>query len=154
MHDSRLIANKFIQKAADNGNTLSPMQLLKLVYIAHGWMLGLYGIPLIRDRVQAWKYGPVIPDLYHATKSFGDRHIVGQLPQDNYDNLVPVEEHLIDQIYNIYGNHSGIALSNLTHQPNSPWERVYVAGLNNIPISNDIIEEHYRALAARSAGQQ
>ena len=66
MHDSNKIANEFLRLAKESGQSLTPMQLLKLVFIAHGWMLGLYGEPLISDDVQAWKYGPVIPDLYQT----------------------------------------------------------------------------------------
>lgn len=35
MHDSRIIANRFLELAERNGDTLTPMQVLKLVYIAH-----------------------------------------------------------------------------------------------------------------------
>lgn len=42
-------------------------------------MLGLYGVPLIRDDVQAWKYGPVIPQVYHAgaVKDYRGRPVYG-----------------------------------------------------------------------------
>ncbi|WP_131993555.1 type II toxin-antitoxin system antitoxin SocA domain-containing protein [Dokdonella fugitiva] len=40
------------------------MQLLKLVYLCHAWTLGLLGRPLLREEVQAWRYGPVFPALY------------------------------------------------------------------------------------------
>ncbi|MBV9510077.1 MAG: DUF4065 domain-containing protein, partial [Caulobacteraceae bacterium] len=70
MHDSRTVANRFLELARERGQMLTPMQLLKLVYIAHGWMLGLAGRPLIRDEVQAWQYGPVIPPLYNAVRSY------------------------------------------------------------------------------------
>lgn len=150
MHDSRLIANNFIQKATDDANTLTPMQLLKLVYIAHGWMLGLYSIPMIRDKIQAWKFGPVIPDLYHETKYCGDSPVTEKLNFDNNDQLVPVELDLISQVYGIYGHCSGVALSNLTHQTGTPWDSVYVSGKSDIIISNDIIEEHYSALATKT----
>jgi uncharacterized phage-associated protein len=146
MHDSRLIANKFLERANAAGKTLTPMQLLKLVYIAHGWMLGLYGIPLTRDRIEAWKFGPVIPNLYHAIKHCGDGPVLNELPTQN-DQLVPVEEDLIRQIYDIYGGHSGIALSNITHQVGTPWHRVYVSGASHIPIPDDIIQEHYQQIS-------
>jgi len=44
------------------------MQILKLVYIAHGWMLGLDRQPLIPPRrsMAVWAGDP---DLYHAMKS-------------------------------------------------------------------------------------
>ena len=38
------------------------MQVLKLVYYCHAWMLGLYGRPLIRQPIEAWRYGPVVPE--------------------------------------------------------------------------------------------
>ncbi|XYK78759.1 MAG: Panacea domain-containing protein [Labrenzia sp.] len=147
MHDSKLIGSRLVDIAAEHGNTLTPMQLLKLVYIAHGWMLGLYGVPLIRDRIEAWKYGPVIPNLYHAVKHCRDSAVPPNIGYNPADQLGPVEENLLSQIYNIYGKSSGISLSNLTHQPDTPWDRVYRDGFSHIPIPNDTIQEHYAALA-------
>lgn len=146
MHDSKFIANKFVGIARDHGNTLTPMQLLKLVYIAHGWMLGLYHVPLIRDRVEAWKFGPVIPKLYHELKGYKDGPVLNEVTCSKED-LVEIEDELIQQVYDIYGELSGIALSNLTHEHGSPWEQVFAEGVTNIVIPNDMIEEHYRALA-------
>ena len=36
-----------------NGKSFTPMQIMKLVYIAHGWSLGLRQKPLIRERIEA-----------------------------------------------------------------------------------------------------
>lgn len=146
MHDSRSIANRFIEIAGERGNTLTPMQLLKLVYIAHGWMLGLYGVPLIRNHIQAWKFGPVIPDLYHAVKRYKDGPVVEKILVPD-EQLVAAEKDLIQQVYDIYGDISGVGLSNLTHQKGTPWHRVYIDGVSRIPIPNDIIQEHYHALS-------
>lgn len=149
MHDARTIANEFINSAAEDGNALTPMQLLKLVYIAHGWMLGLYGVPLVINDIEAWKYGPVIPDLYHALSRFRNRHITEPINDPGDDvGLLPVETDLLKQVYNIYGHRDGIALSRLTHQAGSPWHEVYEDGVYNIPIPTDIIENHYSELAA------
>ena len=46
------------------------MHVLKLVYLAHGWMLGLHKRPLIKEQVEAWLYGPVILVLYQKYKYF------------------------------------------------------------------------------------
>jgi len=43
MHSSITIANQLIKLAEAEGKTLTPMQLIKLVYLCHAWMLGLYG---------------------------------------------------------------------------------------------------------------
>ena len=71
MHSSIRIAVETLELAKNpHYKEITTMQLLKLVYIAHGWMLGLYDLPLISDEV-AWLYGPVIPNLYKEIKSYG-----------------------------------------------------------------------------------
>ena len=59
------VANAILTAARAQGILLTPLQLAKLVYIAHGWWLAHSGQPLSPDEVQAWKYGPLIPALYH-----------------------------------------------------------------------------------------
>lgn len=146
MHDSRFIANRFIESAMQSGQTLTPMQLLKLVYIAHGWMLGLYGTPLTSDPIEAWKFGPVIPRLYRAVRHCKDGPVLELLPS-NQESLVPAETDMIRQVFEEYGDDSGIALSNLTHRKGTPWHTVYEDGVTHIPIPNDLIEAHYKELA-------
>ncbi|MBN9555723.1 MAG: DUF4065 domain-containing protein [Alphaproteobacteria bacterium] len=152
MHDSRTIANEILRVAEAHGNSLTPMQLLKLAYIAHGWSLGLYGNPLISNDVQAWQYGPVIPDLYNAVKNFRGRPV--QFPIEGAphgDVLTPAEANLIRQVVQLYGDKSGPALSRLTHAPGTPWAQVYEDGTFGIDIPNDIIEDHYKRLAKERA---
>lgn len=74
-YDSRTIANHFIALAEIEGRTITPMTIQKLVYLAHGWSLGLFDEPLIDDTVEAWEYGPVIPSLYNAFKKYGNNPI-------------------------------------------------------------------------------
>lgn len=54
------IANHFIMRRWRDGVHVSPMKLQKLVYFAPGWYLALFNKPLIDERVEAWKFGPVI----------------------------------------------------------------------------------------------
>ena len=62
------IANYILDKADKSGPSITPMQITKLVYLAHGWFLGFHKQPLIIEDVQAWRFGPVIPPVYHAFK--------------------------------------------------------------------------------------
>ena len=64
-YDVRAVANFFLDQAQEEGQKLDHMKLQKLAYIAHGWHLAITGEPLFHERVEAWPYGPVIPDLYH-----------------------------------------------------------------------------------------
>ena len=149
MHSSVTIADNFLEKAAAKGRLLTPMQLLKLVYIAHGWMLGLHGRPLISDNVEAWQYGPVIPKLYNVIRHFKSDPVTGPLKAAGLA-LDEVETDIIDQTFDIYGGKTGPALSRLTHMPGGPWAAVYERGSFGTNIPNDIIEDHYRQLAAKA----
>ena len=52
VYSSITVANYFIIKGLRERIPLTPMRLLKLVYITHGWFLGNHGKPLIYDKIQ------------------------------------------------------------------------------------------------------
>lgn len=149
MHDSRTIANRLLQLARAGGKPLTPMQVLKLVYIAHGWMLGLYGRPLIRDDVQAWQYGPVIPKLYNAMRSYGGGVVTSEITAPANDDLDGQEEDIVRQVFELYGSKTGPALSRLTHADGTPWDLTYEPGSFGLVIPTDTIRDHYVRLAAK-----
>lgn len=144
-YKSLAVANYFLEKAKSNNDTLTPMQLIKLAYIAHGWMLGKHGAALLLEPVEAWQYGPVVPTIYHAVKNFKSspvQFVVG------YSPLAPIsfnqnELEVMDEVYDKYAKYDGIVLSNATHQPTSPWSQVPV-NYPALEISNDLIEHYYR----------
>ncbi len=153
MYDSITVANRFLELAADRQDTLTPMQLLKLVYIAHGWHLGLLGTPLLRDDIEAWQYGPVVPRLYRAIKQFRSQPVVGPLAGSANEKLDANSDAIVQEVYDVYGRMSGPTLSRLTHAPGTPWAATYVPGGFGVDISNDLIEDHYQKLAAQNAEQ-
>lgn len=153
MANALSVANAFLTLAKERGETLTPMQLLKLVYIAHGWKLGLYHTPLIAEEVQAWQYGPVIPKLYSRIRQFRSNPVTEIAHPDADEALDFMETDLVRQVYEIYGHLSGPALSRLTHAENTPWALTYKPGAFGIVIPNDIIEDHYSQLAAQAPTQ-
>jgi uncharacterized phage-associated protein len=150
MHDSRTVANEFLHLAEERGAGLTPTQLLKLVYIAHGWSLGTGSGPLIRDEVQAWQFGPVIPRLYNAVRKFRADFVRGPLPTGDDTPLNEAEKDLIQQVYDAYGKRSAAALSRLTHIAGTPWAETYEPGTFGLEINNNLIQSHYERLARAS----
>ena len=71
MYDVLAIANDLLQIAKARGKALTPQQVTKLTYLAQGWSLALRGRRLFPNHIEAWQYSPIIPDLYHATRSYG-----------------------------------------------------------------------------------
>ncbi len=134
------IANAFIEKAKKFGITdLTPMKLQKLVFFAHSWSLAISDEPLIKDKILAWKYGPVIESIYHEFKGYGSRNITALGTEFLWDDdpnaiikakfvapILPKSDDyanaIVNTIIDVYGDKSAIYLSNLTHQKGSAWE--------------------------------
>lgn len=140
------IANYFIRRAAQEGVPLTPMKLIKLVYIAHGWYLALAGKRLIREPIEAWKYGPVIESLYHAFKPYGNTPLPSSAATDAVftDNEHEDIRRLLDKVWEGYSKLSAAQLSTITHQPDTPWSQVYDPNQRNIVIPDELIRKHYQ----------
>ena len=148
-HDALLITNRLIEDAKKNDKaSFTPMQLIKMVYIAHGWMLGLFSRPLIKQPVEAWKYGPVVPDVYYAIKHYRNKPVnecIGGVVNEAFDDY---ELELIDKIREVYGTFSGVKLSAITHETGTPWSKVILNRKTfgrGVVIPNSLIEEYYRS---------
>ncbi len=168
-HRAVAIANAFL-KLPGAAETLTQMQLQKLVYIAHGWSLAIYGDRLVSDPVEAWAYGPVYRDLYDHTKYFGKEPIGRLISPDDGDiagffleeqkkksapyeaKLEPEELDVIFRVWHRYGNLNGGQLSQLTHQKGTPWFETYTQKGRDQIIPDPLIRSHYLELAER-AGQ-
>lgn len=138
------IAREFLKLAKKEEEILSPMKLLKLTYIAHGYYLGFFDKALFNNKVQAWKYGPVIPELYHVIKRFGQKPVSEDVVSLYSESKMDAETHnFIKIIWNNYKKFSGSELSSKTHLPDTPWDKVYT-GHHFKEIDNDIIKEYYK----------
>ena len=146
-HDARSIAKLLVKLGIENSTPRSPLQIIKLTYLCHGWMLGLYGRALSAQPVEAWQYGPVIPDVYHGLKHFGGRTISSSLKSFQEGNFDEIEDDLITQVSDAYGEFTGIQLSQLTHAIGTPWHTVWNKYGRNTIIPNPLIQEHFSQLA-------
>ena len=137
------VADDILRRAKARGMKLTPLQLMKLTYISHGFALAALKKDLFGERIEAWKYGPVIPDLYHATKSYGRNPIPSELISDEGPTLVGDVGQLLDQVVDKYGGLSAFALSSLTHMAGSPWSQVFKENERGVEIPDEIIKAHY-----------
>ena len=153
----------------DDENGFTPMEANKLVYISHGWSLGLLERPLIYNEfreIEAWEHGPVIVNLYHELKRFKKEKI--NLPKyKKYKNkkhgtdyvkdkitssllkIIQEEDNktgpLLRWVYDKYGDWEAWELRGATHKEGTPWDTcVRNMGLNS-HISDDVIKEHYKS---------
>ncbi len=164
MENPLAVANYFIKKSFDTGEELTPMKLIKLVYIAHGWHLGIFDQPLINEAVQAWKYGPVVESVYKEFRHFYNKPItrLGETFTDDLQTVTPLvnesKNQLLDRVWDVYGKFNGLQLSTLTHQKDTPWDITWNVkdGKNQHAaiIPNQLILEHYKSKmnASQQAG--
>ena len=136
-------------RSLQNKNPKTPLQVLKLIYFAHAWILVFRQRPLFRQTVEAWKYGPVVPDVYHALKQHGRRTIPGPIPIIKPYEGVSDEIDIVEWVAEKYDGFSGEELSHMTHWPDSPWFVARVEGGLGATISNKLTEAYYMRLAKR-----
>jgi uncharacterized phage-associated protein len=168
--DALAIANYFLDKAKAEGKPLTPMALQKMVYFAHGWHLALVGQPLIKQRVAAWEFGPVISAIYREFKEFGKSPITRKATSLDLSEwgdadagglkiiepTVPITQEtietreILDRVWDVYKNFSGVQLSNLTHAGDSPWSQTYQPNVRGLMIDDSLIKSWFQQQARQN----
>src|SRR6266852_7007588 len=118
IYSAKTVGNYFLELGERDGVPIDPLKLQKLVYLAHGWSLVFLQRPLIKEPVEAWRYGPVVQTLYKEFKRFGASEITeyaqGTEPTSALDQDTKT---LLEAVWHRYKLLSPIQLSMLTHEP-------------------------------------
>jgi uncharacterized phage-associated protein len=128
---------------ANSKPAVTPMRLLKLLYVAHGYSLAVNRQPLLDESVEAWQYGPMVPSVYQAVRKYRSKPVesmgrIGGCPLSEADLLV------LDKVLTTYQHVNAIQLSAAMHQPGTPWSITWGMDEQNAPISNDLIMDFYQ----------
>lgn len=147
-HDARAVANEILRCAARRGIKLTVMQLIKLVYLANGWSLALLDRPLVKQSPQAWQYGPVYPHIYKLLNKFGSNPVNDvvrhkQSGVEFAEAFSDEERDLLEAVVDGYGGMHAFQLSNIMHQPGTPWHVTVSQKGNYAEIPEELIKEHF-----------
>ena len=149
-YSAAAIANEFLKRMPE-GQAHSQIVIQKLTYIAHGWCLAIVGEPLVDEPPQAWDNGPVFRSIWDRFKMFGFGSKSGLLEGNDgrpfEAHLNAAEADIIDRVWKRYGHLSGRALSDMTHQPGTPWWKAYFDRGRNAELDRDEIRAHFVKLA-------
>ncbi|UPT67744.1 MAG: DUF4065 domain-containing protein [Sphingobacteriales bacterium JAD_PAG50586_3] len=99
---------------------LTNLKLQKILYYLQGFHFALYKEQLFEDEIEAWKYGPVVSEVYHTYKGYGNNSIVVPDANLNFDFLNAIQKSFINKVYSYYRQFSAIKLMELTHSE-EPW---------------------------------
>ena len=150
-HDCLAIANEFIDIVNKKNRKMGVMRLVKYVYFAHGYCLGITGNPLIKEKVEVWENGPVVFEVYKkflkSEKPEKPEKIEKAKDKNNeiiFCNLTKKQIKIIKGVYKYYKKFYMFEISNMTHCHNGPWDKNKKDGnvwYNIIP--NKDIKEYY-----------
>jgi uncharacterized phage-associated protein len=123
------------------------MSLQKLMYYVQAFHLARYGEPLFANGFEAWKYGPVLPRIWHHYKDSP----TPLLPQEG-DAETRLPSKIEDELRGTVGFFSRMTpfgLSDATHNE-EPWIEArsgYDAHqASSVPIPDNKIREYYAGL--------
>jgi uncharacterized phage-associated protein len=141
---------------------LTQISLLKLLYFSHGWYLSGNNRPLLIQEFEAWQYGPVIKVVRDEFKDFGPKPITRRATKlniiTNERSIVQSEVSIEDKqfvlsIFNAYHVYDAWQLSKMTHEAESPWDKIWNSvspvGRLALRIENDAIKAHFVGLPIR-----
>lgn len=122
-------------------------KLQKLCYYAQALHLAVFGTRLVNVEFEAWRHGPVCPELYNKYRVYGSKTI--EVDKENIPNINEDDEKFINLVNVIYGELTADQLETLTHSED-PWIQAREGtsqweSCNNI-ISDESMRVYYRNL--------
>jgi uncharacterized phage-associated protein len=151
-----VVANEIIKLAKAQEIPLTPMKLQKILYLANGISYKRFNDKLIKERFEAWDYGPVVPSVYNNFKMYGSNDIKD--PSDEilyadgnkyiYASSISVDDDslkVIREAWDSAKNLDAFTLSAWSHNKNSPWDKAYNAKPKEPYISDEEIKKYFDA---------
>lgn len=132
--------------------TVSTMKLQKLCYYSQAWSLVWDDAPLFEEDFQAWRNGPVCPELFELHR--GHYAISAEDIPDSRTSepvLTANQRETIDIVLKSYGDKDAQWLSTLTHME-APWRETREecgcnpGGICSAVITQERMAEYYGSL--------
>ena len=150
-YPASVIAYDFVRMGIAEQNQVTQMKLHKLIFFAHGLYLASLDAPLINEYFEAWKFGPVVPSVYHEYKLYGSGPIsnfdftpYGYLDIPDLNQIDEQSKSVIDIAWKTLNKFDGIQLSNWTHNPDSAWSKHYKPDIQSVLIPNEDIKAYFK----------
>lgn len=136
------IARYIIQRCNSQNRTISNLKLQKILYFVQAEFLVAKKQPCFGAEIEAWDFGPVVPEVYQEYKVFGSANIPVIGSVESPVILANEDRSLVDGIVDECSKYSATALVDITHNQ-TPWIDAYNApGYNNI-ISTESIYKYF-----------
>jgi len=121
LYNSVEVAAFIVAKANENKLGINMTKLQKLLYIAYGTSLVIYGERLTNEHPQAWPFGPVFPTTRNRLIKLDFDSI--NMDDPTIKNIKEEEKlkKLIDFVFEGFGKWTAKDLTAWSHKESSPW---------------------------------
>lgn len=124
------LANYIITKCINDNTPVTNIELQTILYSIQEQHIKKYNKPIFNDNIEAWKFGPCIPDIYYAFCHFGTMPIIIKpRAKINLDKDLDLINSTISTVINA----DFYELLTEIHRENSPWDKIFRSNLKNIP---------------------
>lgn len=152
------IANYFVDKANKNGiqSELNNLKLQKILYYSYAFFNE--GV-LYKEKIEKWRLGPVVPEVYHSFKSYGAKPIeqtVTKLDLERFelvkfekvlDEIIQTEglEEYLNSIFDLLIKKDAFSIVNKTHKEPmwKDYEGLINKGTKHLEYTNKEIREFF-----------
>lgn len=122
MEKAMNVAKYVVTKCVRDGVPITNLQLQKILYFIQCAFLKETGAPLFPENFEAWKLGPVIPEVYYAFCGYGAMKISNEY---QYDEIDPEKLGLLDKQIEDLRKLSAGKLVDRSHEDGKAWRMVY-----------------------------
>lgn len=134
------IARYVITSCYKKGIPVSNLKLQKLLYFIQGESYKQKGSPMFVDRIHAWQFGPVVPDVYYEFCTYAATPILLEFE----NNCLNEEDSLIiDKVIEEKAKLSPWSLVAETHQAGTPWDSVFRQEANGDVIPEETMRKYF-----------
>lgn len=120
---------------------ITNLKLQKILYFAQAYFMVKTSQPLFEEKIEAWKYGPVVREVYAKYKENGSSPIFNK---ENNFKLSIEDQRLMEAVWEIFGKHSASKLVDIVHHQ-APWVDSYQRRANN-EIKALTLKEYYKGM--------
>lgn len=113
------VANYLLSLAEQEKVAMDPMKLQKILYFCQCWSL-FDGSRLFDDPVEAWRHGPVVRTVWKAHSGSSN---IRPADSPRFFELASDQMEMIQGVWEMLKNQSGLALSRKTHMPDTAWRK-------------------------------
>lgn len=122
------VAKYVINRCYCDGNAVSNLQLQKILYYLQGYYCAEFKQPLFDDRIEPWKLGPVVPNVYYVYNKYVADNIYQAYPEiGEILGFSEDEKKVIDEIIDSKSKLSAWELVDATHKE-EPWKQAKANG--------------------------